>query len=693
MKTTRALAELGQSLWLDNITRPLLDGGTLAALHRRARRDGPDLEPHDLRPRHRRLRRVRRARSPRRRTPARRARTRSSSWRSPTCAAPPTCSARSTTARDGVDGFVSLEVSPLLAYDTAATVAQAKRLHALGDRPNLFIKIPGTPEGLPAIEEAIFAGVPVNVTLLFSPGPVPRLRRGLHARHRAPRRRPGCPPSVASVASLFVSRWDPATADAAPGRHAERAGPRHRPPELRRLPRVLRRPSAGSGSWPRAPARSACCSRAPGPRTRRCRRRCTSPASRPRTPSTRCPRRRSWPPARPSEPVDGADGRTPPDQLARFAAAGVDVDAVGRRAPAQGRRSPSWRRGPRSSTASPPRSSRSRSGRRAARRTMRRWCDSPDGLDVEGPVQAELFVVWLRGDRLELTGPCGAAPWLIELGESDHPVEAVTPVVRDVVGEPLLVHSTSWRRERAARHPELRRRDRRRAGRHDGRACRSSGATSLAVGRPRPTRDRLRAGRGARPAAHGVAREGRSGRRAELPVALATRPWPGTCPSRSGTSADRRHPMSDDALTVRCACGWETTGAEARSCAATDRARPPPPQHGRDARAGPRDGGARHARPRACLPGAGLRAGRPSRTGAVSALEFVPSSPDLVARFAACLPDEPARPPEDVRLPGAFVDGWMFAATARSCACPRRTRPSCWRCRAPGRSSRCPAAR
>ena len=73
-----------------------------------------------------------------------------------------------------------------------------------------------------------------------------------------------------------------------------------------------------------------------------------------------------------------------------------------------------------------------------------------DGLDVEGPVQAELFVVWLHGDELELTGPCGAAPWLIELGETDHPVEAVTRVVRDVLGEPLLVHSTSWRRDRAA---------------------------------------------------------------------------------------------------------------------------------------------------------------------------------------------------------------------------------------------------
>lgn len=73
-----------------------------------------------------------------------------------------------------------------------------------------------------------------------------------------------------------------------------------------------------------------------------------------------------------------------------------------------------------------------------------------DGIDVEGPVQAEVFVVWLHGGRPELTGPCGAAPWLIELGAEDHPVETVTRVVRDVVGEPMLVHSTSWRRERAA---------------------------------------------------------------------------------------------------------------------------------------------------------------------------------------------------------------------------------------------------
>jgi hypothetical protein len=74
----------------------------------------------------------------------------------------------------------------------------------------------------------------------------------------------------------------------------------------------------------------------------------------------------------------------------------------------------------------------------------------PAGFDVEGPVQAEVFVVWLNDDHLELTGPCGAAPWLLELGETEHPVAVVDRIVRDVVGPPVLVHSTSWRRERDA---------------------------------------------------------------------------------------------------------------------------------------------------------------------------------------------------------------------------------------------------
>ena len=110
-------------------------------------------------------------------------------------------------ATDGVDGWVSLEVSPLLAYDTARTIAQAKELYARARRPNLFIKIPGTKEGLPAIEEAIFAGVPVNVTLLFSRGhyvaAADAYLRGIERRIAA-----GLTPNVRSVASVFISRWD-----------------------------------------------------------------------------------------------------------------------------------------------------------------------------------------------------------------------------------------------------------------------------------------------------------------------------------------------------------------------------------------------------------------------------------------------------------------------------------------------------
>jgi hypothetical protein len=71
----------------------------------------------------------------------------------------------------------------------------------------------------------------------------------------------------------------------------------------------------------------------------------------------------------------------------------------------------------------------------------------PDGIDVQGPVQAEVFVIWIRDDHVELTGPCGAAPWLIEVGEAEHPVEVVDRLVRDAIGAPTLVHSTSWRRD------------------------------------------------------------------------------------------------------------------------------------------------------------------------------------------------------------------------------------------------------
>jgi transaldolase len=116
---------------------------------------------------------------------------------------------------NGVDGWVSLEVSPLLAYDTATTLAAAKELFARAQRPNLLIKIPGTKQGLPAIEEAIFAGIPINVTLLFSRehylAAAEAFLRGIERRIEA-----GLNPCVGSVASVFVSRWDAAVASKAP---------------------------------------------------------------------------------------------------------------------------------------------------------------------------------------------------------------------------------------------------------------------------------------------------------------------------------------------------------------------------------------------------------------------------------------------------------------------------------------------
>src|SRR5712692_9535893 len=116
---------------------------------------------------------------------------------------------------NGVDGWVSLEVSPLLAHDTGSTLAAAKDLFARAARPNLFIKIPGTKEGLPAIEESIFAGIPVNVTLLFSRehylAAAEAFLRGIERRLDA-----GLNPNVGSVASVFVSRWDGAVAAKVP---------------------------------------------------------------------------------------------------------------------------------------------------------------------------------------------------------------------------------------------------------------------------------------------------------------------------------------------------------------------------------------------------------------------------------------------------------------------------------------------
>ena len=126
-------------------------------------------------------------------------------------------------ATEGIDGWVSMEVSPLLANDTQGSIAAATRMHRDAGRPNLFVKIPGTPEGVPAIEEAIFAGVPVNVTLLFSreqyAAAAEAYLRGIERRIGA-----GLDPRVASVASLFVSRWDKAVSDKVPAVLRNRLG-------------------------------------------------------------------------------------------------------------------------------------------------------------------------------------------------------------------------------------------------------------------------------------------------------------------------------------------------------------------------------------------------------------------------------------------------------------------------------------
>jgi transaldolase len=124
---------------------------------------------------------------------------------------------------NGVDGWVSLEVSPFLAYDTVSTIAAAKELFARASRPNLFIKIPGTAQGLPAIEEAIFAGIPINVTLLFSReqylSAANAYLRGIERRIDA-----GLNPQVGSVASVFISRWDVAVAGKVPAKLRDQLG-------------------------------------------------------------------------------------------------------------------------------------------------------------------------------------------------------------------------------------------------------------------------------------------------------------------------------------------------------------------------------------------------------------------------------------------------------------------------------------
>jgi len=211
MNATQQLHDLGQSLWLDNITRGLLASGTLSRYIRDFAVTGLTSNPtiFDLAIQQGEFyddairKKVREGLSGE-------ALFFELALEDLTQAADLFRPVHDATG--GVDGWVSLEVSPLLADDTAGSIKAAARLHARAQRPNLFIKIPGTPAGLPAIEESIFAGVPVNVTLLFSSAQyvaaAEAYMRGIERRMAA-----RLDPKVACVASLFVSRWDVAVKD------------------------------------------------------------------------------------------------------------------------------------------------------------------------------------------------------------------------------------------------------------------------------------------------------------------------------------------------------------------------------------------------------------------------------------------------------------------------------------------------
>ena len=214
MKATQALHNLGQSIWLDNITRDLLDSGTLKRYIEELSVTGltsnPTIFDHAIKNSTAYDAAIREELSNGKSGEALffdlalEDITRAASLFRPVY-----------DRTDSVDGWVSLEVSPLLAYDTSSTLAAAKSLHARAGQPNLFIKIPGTKEGLPAIEEAIFAGVPVNVTLLFSReqyvAAADAFLRGIERRIEA-----GLKPTVGSVASIFISRWDAAVMNKVP---------------------------------------------------------------------------------------------------------------------------------------------------------------------------------------------------------------------------------------------------------------------------------------------------------------------------------------------------------------------------------------------------------------------------------------------------------------------------------------------
>ncbi|HYQ05590.1 MAG TPA: transaldolase [Xanthobacteraceae bacterium] len=222
MNPTNALHDLGQSLWLDNITRSLVNSGTLQRYIDEFSVTGltsnPTIFDHAIRNSRDYDGDISRKASQVKSTEelffelALADLSRAAEQFRPIH-----------DRTDGVDGWVSLEVSPSLAHDTNKTLASARDLHQRGGKPNLFIKIPGTAEGLPAIEAATLAGIPINVTLLFSReqylAAAQAYLRGVERRIEA-----GLNPAVASVASLFISRWDVAVTGKVPGELANRLG-------------------------------------------------------------------------------------------------------------------------------------------------------------------------------------------------------------------------------------------------------------------------------------------------------------------------------------------------------------------------------------------------------------------------------------------------------------------------------------
>ncbi len=222
MKATQRLHDLGQSLWLDNITRELLSQGTLRhyidELSVTGLTSNPTIFDHAIRNADFYDDAIRRKVDEGKSGEELFFELAMEDLREAADLLRPIHD-----ETDGVDGWVSLEVSPFLAYDTDGSIKAAVELHARAERPNLFIKIPGTSEGIPAIEEAIFKGVPVNVTLLFSRehymAAAEAYMRGIERRVEA-----GLSPNIGSVASLFISRWDKAVAGKVPEELQNRLG-------------------------------------------------------------------------------------------------------------------------------------------------------------------------------------------------------------------------------------------------------------------------------------------------------------------------------------------------------------------------------------------------------------------------------------------------------------------------------------